>query len=221
MDVKRIYLEGACFFCLSETHMTWCKTCEQDIIHNVIRCQICARSSLTNKPCGNCIKCPPYFSQSLILFDYQYPANELIKAFKFGKRAELAFRFAEKFVERLINADKLPDSLIPVPLHKTRQRARGYNQSLELAKHISRMLNISLDTTSCKRIKNTETQSTLSTKARERNVKDAFILTNHVLPKHVAIIDDVITTGSTVNEIARLLKRSGCEQVDVWAIARA
>jgi len=154
------------------------------------------------------------------LFNYQYPGDHLIKAFKYNNRPELANIFAEKLTHKLKNADFRPGMLIPVPLHKHRQRERGYNQSLEFASSLGKLLRITVNSSLCRRIIDTQQQSSLPMNTRKNNVKGAFKL-SHINPfDYVVIVDDVITTGSTVNEIATLLKKSGCRRVDVWAIAR-
>ena len=221
MDIKRSILPGACFFCLSTTTGAWCIRCERDFILDIERCPICARRSKANKTCGSCLKQLPIINSTEVLFDYQYPTNYLIKAYKFKNRPELAERFSVKLTEKLKNKSALPELLLPVPLHRTKQRQRGYNQSLELAKKISQSMQIKVESSLCQRIRNTSPQSTLPTKNRRANVKGAFKLKSRHMPEHVAIIDDVITTGSTVNELAKHLKRAGCKTIEAWAIARA
>lgn len=220
MDANIKPLEGACFFCLGKTNKPWCDCCEQDFMPNHHRCPVCARATSTPKTCGCCIKDHPNFASTEVLFNYQYPGNHLIKAFKFKDRPELAYYIAKALSDKLKDAAQHPEALIPVPLHKHRQRERGYNQSLELASCIGKNLGITVNTTLCQRIINTERQSALPMNTRKNNVKNAFKLNLANSFKHVAIVDDVITTGSTVNEIASLLKKSGCHRVDVWAIAK-
>ncbi len=214
------YLEGTCFFCLGKTHKMWCDRCEQDFILDHGRCPICARNTTSPKPCGSCLKHQPFFTNTEVLFNYQYPGNRLIKAFKFNNCPELANSFAEKLAHKLKQATPLPEALIPVPLHKRRQRERGYNQSLEFASCMGSLLGITVNTTLCHRVINTERQSSLPMKTRKNNVKGAFKLSYTNPFDYAVIADDVITTGSTANEIAALLKKSGCRRVDVWAIAR-
>ena len=114
----------------------------------------------------------------------------------------------------------LPECIIPVPLHPQRLRVRGFNQALELARIIAKQLNIPLNYSLCQRDKSTPFQSGLSAKQRKQNLKNAFIVTKPHAYKHVAIFDDVVTTGTTVNELAKQLKNSGVETIEVWAIAR-
>lgn len=211
---------STCYFCLAKCNDVCCKSCERDFIKGVRRCPICAKHNNNAKTCGQCISSPPVFSSTTVLYNYEYPIKKLVLSFKFKKRAELSLFFADRFVQKISSKNKLPDILIPVPLHKKRQAQRGYNQSLELSKLLSKKLNVPFNSELCKRVVNTDPQSELPMKSRKKNVKNAFILNGENIPKHIAIIDDVITTGSTINEIARLFKKAGCEQIDIWAIAR-
>ena len=114
----------------------------------------------------------------------------------------------------------LPDVLIPVPLHPARQRVRGFNQATEIARHVARVTGIPLHTGACRRVRATSSQATLDRQARRRNLRNAFVVTAP-LPAHVAIIDDVVTTGSTSHELCSTLLRDGAKRVEVWAVARA
>lgn len=115
----------------------------------------------------------------------------------------------------------MPDLLLPVPLHSSRLRQRGYNQALELARPVAKHLNLPLDVSSCTRNRTTSDQIGLSAKKRALNLKDAFSVNTRFHDKRVAIIDDVMTTGSTVNELTQQLIRAGVSHVDVWVCARA
>ena len=210
-----------CFFCVAKTNSVWCSSCEQDFIMDINRCRVCAHITNKTNICGNCIRNPPAFARTKVLLDYQYPANELIKKFKFNNQPELARWFANKLADKLVGETQFKPVLIPVPLHKERQRARGYNQSLVLATHLARKLALQVDASLCLRTKNIEPQSSLPMKIRKKNVKNAFALSTKKTPEHIVIVDDVITTGSTVNEIAKLLIKTGCKRVDIWAIARS
>jgi ComF family protein len=221
MEVKQLIFSGACFFCLAKTNDAWCIDCEQDIMRETPRCPVCARMSTKNNVCGACLKQKPLFDNTQILFNYQYPVNRLIKAFKFNSRPELAKCFAERLANKLMRQKpSAPEIIVPVPLHNKRQRARGYNQSLELARQLGHRLGSKVSHSLCSRTKNTGPQSTQSMKTRGTNVKNAFALSEGQIPKHIAIMDDVITTGSTVNELASLFKKAGCRHIDVWAVAR-
>jgi ComF family protein len=122
--------------------------------------------------------------------------------------------------ESLPDTEK-PDCLIPVPLHKTRYWQRGFNQSLEIARVVAKQRNIALRYDICQRHRATQQQTQLTAKQRRSNVKNAFALIRPVPFQHIVLIDDVMTTGSTVNELARLFKQAGVPRVDVWVCARA
>jgi ComF family protein len=155
------------------------------------------------------------------LFQYHYPVNHLIQYMKFRQGLDLANYLGGMMGEIFFNDEtKRPDCIIPVPLHPRRLITRGYNQSVELARSLARRLGVTLDTHSCKRVRNTIPQSDLPAKKRRGNVRNAFSATEEISYSHVLIIDDVITTGSTVNELARTLYRAGVARVDVLACAK-
>jgi ComF family protein len=115
----------------------------------------------------------------------------------------------------------MPDLILPVPLHKDRYRERGFNQSIEIARVVASRLKIPLDLSSCLRHRNTFRQTDLSAKQRRANLHNAFMINRPLTVQHVAILDDVMTTGSTANELAKTLKKSGVNRVDIWVCARA
>ena len=114
-----------------------------------------------------------------------------------------------------------PDLILPVPLHKSRYRQRGFNQAIEIGRTVAGKLQIPLDLTSCKRHRDTPHQSQLSAKKRRKNLKNAFSVIKPIHARHIAILDDVMTTGSTAHELAYVLKKAGVSRVDVWVCARA
>lgn len=115
----------------------------------------------------------------------------------------------------------LPEFIIPMPLHTKRLKERGFNQALEIARPISSSLGIPIDKTSCQRIKHTFAQATLHADQRQANIKKAFKVTSDLANKHIAVLDDVITTGNTITEFCRTLKKAGAGKIDVWCCARA
>jgi len=154
------------------------------------------------------------------LFQYESPISDLIKQLKFHENLMVAHFFAEcwiKFFKE--NESLLPDCFIPMPLHKKRLQSRGFNQALEITKPIANYFNIPIDKKSCVRIKNTKPQSELSALDREKNMKNAFQCHYQVPPKHVSIIDDVITTGTTLITLIDLLKAQGVDSITVFCCA--
>jgi ComF family protein len=146
----------------------------------------------------------------------------LLLQLKFHQKLHLASLLGGLLAEALEGrAAPLPDCLVPVPLHPQRLRERGYNQALELARVVSTRLAVPLDATLCVRQRATAPQTALDGKERRRNLHGAFTVREGNLPRHVAIIDDVVTTGTTVGELARTLRRAGVDTVEVWACARA
>ncbi|MCU7843961.1 MAG: ComF family protein [Candidatus Thiodiazotropha sp. (ex Monitilora ramsayi)] len=144
----------------------------------------------------------------------------MISSLKFRQRLQLVEPLAKLMIDRLNVTQDLPEVLIPVPLHPTRLRERGFNQSLEIARLLTKDLLIDLDWRSVKRVRPTPAQTGLSEKGRRRNLRSAFAVSEELQASHVVLFDDVITTGATLTELSRLLLRSGVKQVDIWALAR-
>ena len=115
----------------------------------------------------------------------------------------------------------MPQLLVPVPLGLARYRERGHNQATEIALRVARLTGISLTTQLVERRRETAEQVQLDRKARSKNVRGAFAVVGPLEVRHVAIVDDVLTTGSTANELARVLRRAGAKRIEVWAVARA
>jgi ComF family protein len=203
-----------------------CEGCEHDLPRNEDCCCVCAeplpieRDDVT---CGACLRRMPRFDACFAPYRYAYPLDHMIRVLKFAGGVAHARVLADLFAARHAEAEDaaLPQLLLPVPLGRTRFIQRGYNQSIELATHISRRLAIPLRTDLLVRTRETREQAGLDRNARRKNLRQAFALRQPLPATHVAIVDDVVTTASTANEIARVLKRSGAARVDVWAIARA
>ena len=145
----------------------------------------------------------------------------MVRRLKYGDAVAMGRVLGELFVRRMPPSQAVPELLLPVPLADRRFRERGYNQAIVLAEHIYRRARITLRTDLLVRTRETQVQAGLDQRARHRNIHEAFAIAMPLAATHVAIFDDVVTTGSTVNEIARVLKGSGAQRVDVWAIARA
>jgi ComF family protein len=197
-----------------------CLSSLPDIPHACLRCGI--PLSQGDTLCGPCYRHPPPYLFSHIPFRYASPLDHLLQQLKFHRQLHLATLLGELLVERVGRRERpLPECLLPVPLHPDRLRERGYNQALELARVVSRRLAIPLDAGLCRRQHATAPQTSLDGEERRRNLRGAFTVRQGGIPQHVAIIDDVVTTGTTVNELARTLRRAGVETVEVWACARA
>ncbi|WP_185968009.1 ComF family protein [Thalassotalea sp. PS06] len=160
----------------------------------------------------------------VVVSPYQHPLDQWITALKFQRRADLArllgMLLAKHLQQLFQKYDEKPEILMPVPLHWRRLKIRQYNQAYLLAKQVSKQCQLPIDYVSLLRKKATATQVGLGGKKRRGNLRGAFAINKGAsLPEHVGIIDDVITTGSTVNEIARVLKRQGVKKVSVYCVA--
>lgn len=202
-----------------------CAACAARLPENNPCCSTCALPVLSGDLCARCIReNKPCINYSFCVFRYDYPVDRLIRDLKFNSRLELSGFFGKLIAKRVVEKNSsLPDCIIPVPLHYTRLRQRGYNQALEIARHVSRILVLPLNINGIQRSRKTTPQTELIAKLRKQNIRGAFRTCANSLAslKHVVILDDVITTGATVKEMARVLKLAGIARVDVWACARA
>lgn len=164
---------------------------------------------------------PPPYDSTLALFNYQFPLDHLVLALKFSKKLLYARLMGELIADRLADRSiESPEVIIPVPLHILRLQERGYNQALEIARPISKRLNIPLAGDACQRVISTQPQAVIPAGQRQSNVKKAFSISPHFTAGHIALVDDVITTGSTMAELAQQFKKAGVKRVDVWCFAK-
>jgi ComF family protein len=224
--ISHLILSPTCCVChgTSDTANDLCRHCHSTLPWLTHTCQCCALPLATDKArlCGQCLKKPPAYQQSLSLFHYQAPIANLINQLKFQHRLVashvLAQLLSEK-VQQYYQQQTLPELIIPIPLHKKRLQQRGFNQALELARIVSKKRRLPINSESVQRTRNTAQQSQLPATERAANVRNVFIAEGE-LPKHVAIVDDVVTTGNTVQAMSLALQHAGVERIDVWSIAR-
>lgn len=172
--------------------------------------------------CGECQNHPPAYDGTQAVFRYASPVDRLIQDLKYNGRLELSRVLGEYLAEHLQAQDNpLPDVMIPVPLHISRLRERGYNQSLEIARFVARRLHVPLDWKGAQRVRPTAPQAELPRDQRRKNVRGAFTTSKAFLDRRVAIVDDVMTSGSTVNALAECLRHNGAKEIRVWVVARA
>ena len=218
--ICKMPLNGNCLLCSAQSRRLWCAACDRDLLRHEYACRICAARLGGAGVCGRCLAKKPLFRRTVTAFSYAYPLKFVIRAFKYNNHPEYAATFAAIMAERLAR-EEMPEVIVPVPLYKKRQQARGYNQSGLLARRLARLLGGRSEQSLCYRAIDTVPQSTLPIKTRKKNIKGAFRLNTRHPPRHLAIVDDVVTTGATVSELALTFKRAGSEIIDVWAIARA
>lgn len=203
-----------------------CTGCAADLPANRPACLRCAAplagDDAVARECGRCLARSPVFDRAFVPFRYAYPIDQLVRTFKYQGTLAWGRVLATLLAQHLrASAARVPQTLIPVPLHPERHRERGFNQAEELARPLSRLLGIAIEDRLCERVRDTQNQTELNARQRRKNLRNAFQLTRATDLEHVALIDDVLTTGSTVSELARTLKRAGVKVVDVWAVARA
>jgi len=215
-------LPQICYLCGNSASQAICNACLKDFPYKTSACIKCASTLDEVGICPECKQNPPAYTHTQALFSYTYPIDKLIKLAKFHKNLTILKLLANLMAQHL-TIETSPDVLIPVPLHSKRLRQRGYNQSLELAKKIAKQSGIPINTRVCKRRKYTRPQtSLLNAQQREENLANAFVIKK--IPstwQHIVLIDDVMTTGTTVNQLALAFKAAGISQVDVWCCARA
>ncbi len=236
-SIKRILVDAArrlqwsllpphCLLCGSagSRRRDLCAACAADLVHNRVCCPRCALPLDVPAPlCGECLQREPPFAAAFAPFVYAPPLDNLLTRLKFGRSLAAGRVLSELWIEAVRKQSPvLPQALIPVPLHPQRLRERGYNQALELSRPLTRGLALPLRVDGLRRIRATSAQSNLDADARRRNLRDAFVAADATtLPEHVAVLDDVMTTGTTLRECAHTLLRAGVARVDVWALARA
>jgi ComF family protein len=172
--------------------------------------------------CVRCTAHPPPYAASVAAFRYAWPVDALVRGFKYQKRLSHGRVLGTLLAEAVLARHAaLPDAIVPVPLHPARERERGYNQAWELARVAGGVLRVAAWPTACARVRETPPQAGLDAAARRTNVVGAFAVRRDVRGAHVAIVDDVMTTGATVAALAVALRTAGARRVDAWAVARA
>lgn len=201
-----------------------CADCRGLLPHNACACPRCALPIPQPAPaCGRCIKRPPPASMALAPFVYADPVDRWLPRFKFAR--DLAA--GRVLAELLLEDPRLPalidgiDALVPLPLHRARLGERGYNQALELARPLARALDLPLRQDWLQRVRATAAQTGLDARARRRNLRGAFVADAAMRGQRVLLIDDVITTGSSMLEASRACRRAGAVEIRVLAAARA
>ena len=225
VGMVRSALPQACALCAAPTGTALiCAACAGLLPRVPQSCPRCALPSTQNSAqhgqvCGQCLADPPAFDRSQAAFVYAFPLDRLVQAFKYHGTLAFADWFAQAMLERRTGrADA--DVLIPVPLARGRQQERGFNQALEIAKPLSRWTGIPLLADAAIRVRDTPPQASLPWSERAQNIRGAFACDVVLTGKKVIVIDDVMTTGASLEEFAKTLKRAGAASVENWLIAR-
>jgi len=201
-----------------------CNGCLQSLPwHIAPKCPQCGLPS-DGLICGSCLNSAPSFDATHALFSYDYPLDRLLQHYKYKESLHLADTFSALLMDSLLDADLNQqhniDLIMPMPMHHERLKQRGFNQALEVARLISKDSQIKLDYASCQRIKLTPPQASLPHKERIKNIRGAFQCNKSLQGLSIALVDDVMTTGASLNELAKTLKQAGAAHVECWVIAR-
>lgn len=209
-----------------------CRPCRDEAVGGVAtgcrRCAVPLHAGADGRLCGRCLRRPPRFDGTVAAALYAPPFDQLVRSLKYGAALSHAPLFAAMIAERFVamqgSIGELPHVLLPVPLSRQRMASRGFNQSIEIARLLSRRSGIAVDTSSVLRVHDTAPQAALPLAARRRNVRGAFAVIDARVPalrgRVVGVVDDVMTTGATLDELARVLKAAGAKAVVNLVVAR-
>jgi ComF family protein len=219
-------LPRICLLCLGPTRgFDLCAGCRQALPRIIKACKGCGIPLTSGARCGRCLKRPPPFDRVAIPYVYAPPLSQLIQTLKFHRQLAAAAPLGILLANHLVLTEApLPERIVPVPLHPARQRTRGFNQAMEIARPLSARLGVALAPRLVTRLKPTVPQTELRSPAdRRHNVRGVFTINTKRMGvlRHVAIVDDVVTTGATTMELARALRRAGAKRVDLWSVSRA
>jgi len=198
-----------------------CRECAAALPWNRSACLRCALPlPIAAAACGHCLQRPPPLDRTHAALVYGFPVDRLLPRLKFHADLCCGRLLSQLMIEAFIDLPR-PQALIPLPLHRSRLRSRGYDQALELARPLARALDLPMLDGVLVRQRRTAPQSRLDADARKRNLRGAFaVRPDAALPAHVVLLDDVMTTGATLNAAARALRRAGAVRVDAWVCAR-
>jgi len=231
----RLRCPGQCTVCRQWCERAVCPGCLQRYARPRPRCWTCALPlppealGYAEPRCGACLAHPPPLARCVAALDYAFPWDGLLRRFKFERGLELRGLLADRLDQALIAAqatlpEALPDLLLAVPLARARLRERGYNQSLEIARVLARRHGLRAPSRWLLRVRDTAAQTALDLQARHVNVRGAFAVEpghlERLAGRHVALVDDVMTTGATLHELARVLHQAGARRVQAWVVAR-
>jgi ComF family protein len=217
--LARSVLGQDCVLCAAASgERLLCEACVADLPRVAEACPQCAGPSPGGAVCGACATHPPPFDATIAPWRYEFPVDRLVLALKFGRRLALAEAFGTALAERA--AGRSVDALVPMPLGRGRLAERGFNQALEIARHLARAAGLALAPGLAHRVRDTAPQTGLPHEARAANVRGVFECEADAAGRTLAVIDDVMTTGASLAELARTLKRAGAVRVENWVVAR-
>jgi len=218
--LSNLLFGGSCFLCRGAACGILCPACDADLPRLAgTLCPRCALPSPGAAVCGRCLADAPHYDATVAALAYRFPADTLVHALKFRSQLALAPLLGD-LLQKCIPAGERADCVLPVPLSKERLRERGYNQAAEIARHVAKERRVPLELTIMIRERNTQAQADLPWSDRARNVRGAFRCERSLDGAAIAVVDDVMTTGATLDELAATLKRAGAARVVNWVVAR-
>jgi len=216
--LSNLLFGGSCFLCRGAARGILCPACDADLPRLAgTLCPRCALPSPGAAVCGRCLADAPHYDATVAALAYRFPADTLVHALKFRSQLALAPLMGDLLIEAI--RERI-DLVVPVPLSRERLRERGYNQAAEIARHVARERRARLELTIVIRERDTRAQADLPWSDRARNVRGAFRCERSLDGAAIAVIDDVMTTGATLDELAATLKRAGAARVVNWVVAR-
>lgn len=212
-------LPSSCVLCGGRTAGSrLCAPCRGDLpAMPAARCARCALPLASGRVCAECLARAPSYDAVAAAFPYQFPVDALVQAYKYGGDLTLAPLFACELA-RCVRPDV--DAIVAMPLSASRLAERGFNQAHEIARHLGRTLRVPVLAGACRKVAETTPQAGLTLAQRVRNVRRAFVCEADLPGQRIAIVDDVMTTGATLNELARVVKRAGAARISGWVVAR-
>ena len=222
--LKEWLFPGYCCLCgLPATgRFCFCARCLQSLPYNEPACETCATPlHATSAPCAACTRTPAKITRCIALLRYVFPADTMVLRLKSRNGLGLVTPLAELLADSARRRLPVPEAVIPVPLYRDRLRRRGFNPSRELARVLCQRWNVPLEDRLCIRQRATKPQQGLDRAARQRNIRGAFAVSGNTRYRHVALLDDVITTGSTIDALADTLCQAGVLRIDALCLARA
>jgi len=201
-----------------------CADCFAELPWNRHPCPRCAAPlppDADTPLCGDCIKSLPSWDEARSPLAYGFPVDKLVQRFKFEGELAVGRLLGSLLADYLAAGSERPDCIVPVPLHDSRLKERGFNQATELARPVAKRLKLKVRMDLCERSRATEVQSKLDAAERKKNLRNAFAVKTSVQGMHVALLDDVVTTGATAETLARTFKDAGAARISLWSVCRA
>lgn len=208
-----------CVLCGAGSRRLVCAACEEALPRALASCARCALPLPLTGICGQCVRRAPAFDAAAAAFDYRFPVDRLVRRYKYAGDLAVGRWLGERLAER-VGPHETPALIVAPPSTRERLRARGFNPALEIAKVVARRVGASVALEGLVRTRETAPQPGLARNARRRNIEGAYATRLDLAGRDVVIVDDVMTTGATLEAAARVLKRAGAGRVTAWVAAR-